>query len=183
MGKKAPSCDPLNDPVGVMCFFIQLKMFKVINHLTTLEPPLIMAVWVLTVLGSLLSRLCSPICEAFSNGIQHIPLWFNESSDHTIWITVKRAVSRKKMPHLPDCTISVLINKIVSVGILILAINLPAKWLRHNNWITLLLLCTKAPLVLCCDWFDRGSRQVKGDPVDLVMDDYDITLCWRIPGA
>ena len=42
----------------------------------------------------------------------------------------------------------------------------------------LLLLCTSAALVLCCDQFDRGSRQVKRDPVDLVMEDYDITLRW-----
>ena len=44
----------------------------------------------------------------------------------------------------------------------------------------LLLLCTSAPLVLCCDRFDRGSRQAKRDPVDLVTQDYDITLHWRI---
>ena len=35
-----------------------------------------------------------------------------------------------------------------------------------RNWFTLLLLCTSAPLVSCCDWFDRGSRQVKREPVD-----------------
>ena len=28
--------------------------------------------------------------------------------------------------------------------------------------------------------FDRASRQVKRDPVDLVTEDYDITLRWRI---
>ena len=28
------------------------------------------------------------------------------------------------------------------------------------NWIMLLLLCTSAALVLCCDRFNRGSRQV-----------------------
>ena len=44
----------------------------------------------------------------------------------------------------------------------------------------LLLLCTSAPLVLCCDWFDHGSRWIKRDPVDLVIEDYDIPLCWRI---
>ena len=33
-----------------------------------------------------------------------------------------------------------------------------------------------APLILCCDQFDGGSRQVKRDPVDLVMEDYVITL-------
>ena len=50
-----------------------------------------------------------------------------------------------------------------------------------SNWITLLLLlCTSAPLVLCCDWFDCGSRQVKRDPVDLVTVNYDIKLHWRI---
>ena len=27
---------------------------------------------------------------------------------------------------------------------------------------------------LCCDRFDRGSRQVKCEPVDLVMKDYDV---------
>ena len=49
-----------------------------------------------------------------------------------------------------------------------------------STWITLLLLCTSAALVLCCDqfdqWFDRCSRQVKRDPVDLV----DITLRYWI---
>ena len=55
----------------------------------------------------------------------------------------------------------------------------------NSNWITLLSLCTSAALVLYCDWFDRGSRQVKRDPVDLVTGDYDITLRWRIgiPGT
>ena len=37
-----------------------------------------------------------------------------------------------------------------------------------SNWFTLLLLCTSAPLVLYCDRFDRGSRQVKRKPVDMV---------------
>ena len=50
----------------------------------------------------------------------------------------------------------------------------------NGNWITLLLLCTSAALVLCCDWFDRGSRQVMRDPVELVTVDYDITLHWQI---
>ena len=45
----------------------------------------------------------------------------------------------------------------------------------------LLLLCTSAPLVLHCDRFNCGSRQVKLDPVDLVTVDYDITLRWQIP--
>ena len=52
-----------------------------------------------------------------------------------------------------------------------------------SYWIKLLLLCTSAPLVLCCDRFDRGSREVKRDPVDLVTEDYDITLRRRIPRA
>ena len=43
-----------------------------------------------------------------------------------------------------------------------------------SNWFTLLLLCTSAPLVLYCDRFDRGSRQVKREPVDLLMEDYDV---------
>ena len=30
-----------------------------------------------------------------------------------------------------------------------------------SNWFTLLLLCTRTLLVLCCGCFDRGSRQVK----------------------
>ena len=49
-----------------------------------------------------------------------------------------------------------------------------------SNWIRLLLLCTIAPLVLCCDRFDRGSRQVKRDPVDLVTVDYAVTLRYWI---
>ena len=43
-----------------------------------------------------------------------------------------------------------------------------------SNWFTLLLLCTSAPLVLCCDQFDRGSRQVKRETVDLITEDYDV---------
>ena len=46
---------------------------------------------------------------------------------------------------------------------------------------TLLLLCTSAPLDLCCDRFDRGSGQGKREPVDLVTEDYDVPLCQRIP--
>ena len=42
-----------------------------------------------------------------------------------------------------------------------------------SNWITILLLCTSSPLVLCCDRFDHGLRQVKSDPVGLVTEDYD----------
>ena len=49
-----------------------------------------------------------------------------------------------------------------------------------SNWITLLLLCTSAPLVLCCDQFDLGSRQIKHDPVDLVTEDCDVTFHWGI---
>ena len=49
-----------------------------------------------------------------------------------------------------------------------------------SNWFTLLLLCTSASLVLCCDQFDRGSREVKREPVDLVTEDYDVPLCQRI---
>ena len=49
-----------------------------------------------------------------------------------------------------------------------------------SNWFTLLLLCTSAPLVLYCDRFDRGSRQVKREPVDMVTEDYDVSLCQRV---
>ena len=35
-----------------------------------------------------------------------------------------------------------------------------------SKWFTPLLLCNSAPLVLCCDWFDRGSRRVKKELVD-----------------
>ena len=49
-----------------------------------------------------------------------------------------------------------------------------------SNWFTLLLLCTSAPLVLYCDRFDRGSRQVKREPVDLLMEDYDVSLSQRV---
>ena len=35
---------------------------------------------------------------------------------------------------------------------------------------------SSAPVVLCCDWFHCGSRQVKPDPVDLVTVGYNITL-------
>ena len=48
------------------------------------------------------------------------------------------------------------------------------------NWFTLMLLCTGAPLVLCCDWFDCGSRQVKCELVDLVTEDYDVSHWQRI---
>ena len=43
-----------------------------------------------------------------------------------------------------------------------------------------MFLCTSASLVLCCDQFDRGSRQVMCEPVDLVTVDYDVSLCQRI---
>ena len=51
-----------------------------------------------------------------------------------------------------------------------------------SNWIMLLLLPIRAPLIMCCDWFDRGSRQVKHDLVDLVTEDLydDIILRWQI---
>ena len=57
---------------------------------------------------------------------------------------------------------------------------------QHSDYViqcslsTRLLLRTSAPLVLCYDQFDRGSRQVKRDLVDLVTEDYDIALRWRI---
>ena len=47
-------------------------------------------------------------------------------------------------------------------------------------FITLLLLCTLAPLAFCCDCFNHGSRQAKHDLVDLVMVDHDVTLCRQI---
>ena len=49
-----------------------------------------------------------------------------------------------------------------------------------SNWFTLLLLCTSAPLVLYCDRFDLGSRQVKREPVDRVTEDYDVSFCQRV---
>ena len=49
-----------------------------------------------------------------------------------------------------------------------------------SKWIMLVLLCTSAPLVLCYDWFNHGSRQVKHDPVDLVTVDYYTALCCQI---
>ena len=50
----------------------------------------------------------------------------------------------------------------------------------NSKWFTLLLLCTSALLVLGCDWFNHGSSQVKREPVDLVTEDYDLSLCQRI---
>ena len=35
-------------------------------------------------------------------------------------------------------------------------------------------------MVLCCDQFDRGSRQVKGEPIDQPTEDYDVLLFQRI---
>ena len=49
-----------------------------------------------------------------------------------------------------------------------------------SNWFTLLLLCTSALLVLCCHPFGPGSRQVKCKLVDLVTEDYDVSLCQQI---
>ena len=38
----------------------------------------------------------------------------------------------------------------------------------------------QCPLVLYCDRFDRGSRQVKRELVDLLMKDYDVSLFQRV---
>ena len=57
--------------------------------------------------------------------------------------------------------------------------NLAAKWWHHFHYWCLAAMLLD-PLVLCCDWFDRGSSQVKRDPVDLVTDDYDVSLCQQI---
>ena len=35
-----------------------------------------------------------------------------------------------------------------------------------KNHATVASFCTGAPLVMCCDWLDHGSRQVKHDLVD-----------------
>ena len=48
-------------------------------------------------------------------------------------------------------------------------VSVPAK----SNWFTLLLICTSASFGLCGDCFDRGSRKVKREPVNLAMEDYD----------
>ena len=45
-----------------------------------------------------------------------------------------------------------------------------------SNWFTLMLLCTSTPLVLCCDRFVCG----KHEPVALVIENYDISLCQQI---
>ena len=59
-------------------------------------------------------------------------------------------------------------------------INSNDQLIQYSNWFTLLLLCTSAPLVLYCDRFDRGSRQVKRELVDLLMEDYDVSLFQRV---
>ena len=55
-------------------------------------------------------------------------------------------------------------------------VSIPAK----SNWFTLLLICTSASLGLCGDRFNRGSRKVKREPVDLATEDYDESLFQRI---
>ena len=45
--------------------------------------------------------------------------------------------------------------------------NSPAKWWCHT---------VTTGSLLCCDRFDQGSRQVKHEPVSLVMEDYDVSL-------
>ena len=53
------------------------------------------------------------------------------------------------------------------------------KWTIHqSSGYAILYHDNVTLLVQFCDWFD--SRQIKQDPVDLVMKDYDITLRWRI---
>ena len=49
-----------------------------------------------------------------------------------------------------------------------------------SNWFTVLLQCTSAPVVLYCDRFDRGSKQVKREPVDPLMEDCDVSLSQRV---
>ena len=41
---------------------------------------------------------------------------------------------------------------------------MPLTVATGSSWFKLLLLCASALLVLCCDRFDRGSRQVKHEP-------------------
>ena len=48
-----------------------------------------------------------------------------------------------------------------------------------SNWFTLLFLCPSAPLILCGDRFDCGSRQVKCEPVDLAVENFDVLL-WDV---
>ena len=40
----------------------------------------------------------------------------------------------------------------------------------------LLLLCISALLVLCGDRFDRSSRQVNRETIDMAMEDFDVSL-------
>ena len=63
--------------------------------------------------------------------------------------------------------------------------NLPALWLCHTVVTGSHYCCyaPHAPLVCCCcccNWFDRGSRKVKHDRVNLITKDYDVTLHWWI---
>ena len=44
------------------------------------------------------------------------------------------------------------------------------------------MLCTSATLALCGDRFDRGSRQIKREPVGLATMDDDVSLCQRVGG-
>ena len=62
---------------------------------------------------------------------------------------------------------------------------LPAKWWCHTvvTGSCYGCKCTSVPLVLRSDGFDRGSRQVKGEPVDLVMEDFDVSLYQRIESS
>ena len=82
---------------------------------------------------------------------------------------MKYAISCMKMPRVQDCAISVFAGKVMMS--------------YSSKWFKLLLLCTSAPLVLCCDQFDCGSRQVKREPVDLVMEDYDVSLASELSKA
>ena len=68
-------------------------------------------------------------------------------------------------------------NSIVHVSIFINQFACKVKTSYSSNWFMLLLLCTSALLVLYGDRFDRGSSQAKHEPVDLVMEDYDVSLC------
>ena len=51
---------------------------------------------------------------------------------------------------------------------------------ESDHCISMVSVWTSGPWVFCCDLFDRGSRQVKCDPVNRVRKNYDITLRWRI---
>ena len=52
--------------------------------------------------------------------------------------------------------------------------------LSYNNLVNTSVTCTGASLVLHCDQFDHDLRQLKLDPVDLVVENYDITLSWPL---